>query len=72
MGHYLDSFFTGNELHITEIGFYGTRFGQAPWKFLLSLCNKDAVEFNSHYVKFISSKKESNSDHRYENSWKPL
>ena len=36
------------------IALYGTLFGKAPWKFLLDLSNKDAVEFNSHCIKFIS------------------
>ena len=34
-------------------------FGQAPWKFLLDLSYKNTVESNSHYIKFISLKKES-------------
>ena len=41
-----------------EIGLYGTLFGQAPWTFLLDLSNKSAIESNSHYIKFISRKKE--------------
>ena len=49
----------GSELHMLEIGLYGTLFGQAPWKFLLVLSNKNAIESNSHYIKFISLKKES-------------
>ena len=32
-------------------------FWQAPWKFLLDLSNKGAIESNSHYNKFISRKK---------------
>ena len=52
-------FLMGNELHIMEIGLYGTLFGQARWKFLLDLSNKGAVKSNPNYIKFISHKKES-------------
>ena len=41
-----------------EIGPYGTPFEQAPWNFLLDLFNKGARESNSHYINFISRKKE--------------
>ena len=49
----------GNELHMMEIGLYGTLFGQDRWKLLLDLYNKDAIESNSHYIKFISRKTKS-------------
>ena len=42
-----------------EIGLYGVLFEQAPWKFPLDLFNKGVIEINSHYIKFISRKKES-------------
>ena len=42
-----------------EIELYGSLFGPAPWKFPLDLSNKDAIESNSHYIKFISRNKES-------------
>ena len=42
-----------------EIGIYGTLVGLAPCKFLLDVSNKDAIESNSHYIKFISLEKES-------------
>ena len=46
------------ELHMLEIGLYGTLFGQAPWKFILDLSNRDTIESNSDYIKFISLKNE--------------
>ena len=49
----------GSELHMKVIGVYDTLFGQASWKFLLDLSNKDGVQSNSRYIKFISLKKES-------------
>ena len=49
----------GSEIQMMEIGFYGTLFGQAPWKFLLDLTNKSAIESNSHNIRFISRMKES-------------
>ena len=48
----------GSELHMMEIGVYGTLFGQVAWKFLYDLSNKDAIDFNSRYIKFISLKQE--------------
>ena len=48
-----------SELHMMEIGLYGTLFGQVYFKLQLDLSNKDAIESNSHYIKFISLKKES-------------
>ena len=51
-------FLMGSEVNMMEIGLYGTLFEQAPCKFLLNLSNKGAIESNSHYIKFISSKKE--------------
>ena len=45
----------GSELHMIEIGLYGTLFGQAPRKILSHMSNK-AIESNSHYFKFISRK----------------
>ena len=41
------------------IGLYGTLFGLAPSKFQLDLFNKDGIESNSYYIKFISGMKES-------------
>ena len=71
VGHFLDSFPIGSELHTVEIELYGTLFGQARWKFQLDLSNK-ARESNSHCKKFISSKKEFKVSHSYQNSWKAL
>ena len=42
-----------------EIGLNGTLVGQALWKLLLDLSNQGAIESNSHYIRFISCKKES-------------
>ena len=33
----------GSELHMLEIGLYGTYFGQARWTFLLDLSNKGPI-----------------------------
>ena len=41
-----------------EIGHEGTLFRQDRTKFLLDLSIKGAIESNSHYIKFISRKKE--------------
>ena len=49
----------GSELHMMEIGLYGTLFGQVSFKLSLDLSNKGAIESNSHCIKFISLKKES-------------
>ena len=49
----------GNELHMIDFGFHGNLFEQAPRKFLLDLSKKVAIESNSHYIMFISRKKES-------------
>ena len=42
-----------------EITLYGYLVRQNPCKFLLDLSNKGAVDSNSHYIEFISLKKES-------------
>ena len=52
-------FLIGSELHMLQIGLYGTLFWQAPCKFLLDLSFKGSIDSNSHYIKFISRMKES-------------
>ena len=52
VGHIIDSFL----LEVNLICWKLDLFGQAPWKFLLDLSNKSAIESNFHHIKFTSHK----------------